>query len=114
MKTQTAKVPLSILSVLLIVLLFSIDAPAGHNSCRIKAVNDDVRLRVFDRDQDGNPIREGFNDGEIWRGVLKNGESKKIKSSFGRINYSFRSLREPRAYGGNFNTCFHGETIRVP
>ena len=114
MKTTTANAALTVLSVLLTVFLLPPDVAASHNSCRIKAGSDDVQVRVFDRDQDGNPIRDAFTYGEIWRGVIKKGQSKSFKSSHGRINYSFRSLRDSRTYGGNFNTCFHGETIRLP
>ena len=114
MKTITAKAPLAILLVLLAVFLLPLDIFASHNSCRIKAGSNDVQVRVFDRDQDGNPIRDAFTYGEIWRGVIKKGQSKNIKSSHGRINFSYRSLRDSRSYGGNFNNCFHGETIRLP
>ena len=114
MKTIYTKLPLTILAVLLALFLFSSNAAASHNSCRIKAGSDDVRLRVFDRDQDDNPIRDASTYGEIWRGVIKKGESIRIKSSHGRINYSYQSLRDSRSYGGNLTPCSHGEIIRVP
>lgn len=114
MKTIYINEPLIIIVVLVAIFLFPFDASASHNSCRIKAGSDDVQVRVFDRDQDGNPMRDTLTYGEIWRGVIKKGQSKKIKSSHGRINYSFRSLSDNRDYGGNFSTCFHGEIVRIP
>ena len=114
MKTIHANNFLTIIVVLLAVFLIAFSASAAHNSCRIKAVNDDVQLRVFNLDQDGNPIRDGFSKGEIYRGVLKKGQSIKIDSSHGRIDYSYRSYRDDRNYGGNLMTCSHGEIIRVP
>ncbi len=114
MKTIYAKESLTILAVLLAVFLFPFEASASHNSCRIKAGSNEVQVRVFDRDQDGNPIRNAFTYGEIWKGVIKKGQSKSLKSSHGLINYSFRSLSDSRTYGGNFSTCTHGEIIRIP
>ena len=114
MKTIYANGFLTILVVLLAIFFIPFNASAAHNSCRIKAGSDDVQLRVFNLDQDGNPIRDGFSNGEIFRGVLKKGQSIKIKSSHGRINYSYRSLRDSRSHGGNLKPCSHGEIIRVP
>ncbi len=114
MNTITAKGPLAIIVVLMVIFLLPFSASAAHNSCRIKAGSDDVQLRVFNLDQDGNPIRPDSNNGEIYRGVIKKGQSIKIKSSHGRINYSYRSLRDSRSYGGNLTPCAHGEIIRVP
>ena len=105
---------LIIIVVLLATFLIPLSASAAHNSCRIKAGSDDVQLRVFNLDQDGNPIRDGFSDGEIYRGVVEKGQSIKIESAHGRINYSYRSLRDSRSYGGNLTPCSHGEIIRVP
>ncbi len=114
MKTTYANGFLTIIVVLLALFLIAFSASAAHNSCRIKAVNDDVQLRVFNLDQDGNPIRDGFSDSEIYRGVLKKGQSIKIESSYGRIDYSYRSSSDDRNYGGNEMPCSHGEIIRVP
>ena len=115
MKTISVKIFSSILlTVLLSVWLSPLDAAASHNTCRIKAGTDDVQVRVFDRDPDGNPIRDAFTYGEIWRGVLKKGESRIVESSHGSIDYSYRSLSDSRTYGGNLASCAHGETIRVP
>ena len=114
MKIMYANGFLTMIVVLLAVFLIPFSALAAHNSCRIKVENDDVQLRVFNLDQDGNPIRDGFSDGEIYRGMVKKGQSIKIESSHGRINYSFRSMRDYRSYGGNLTPCSHGEVIRIP
>ena len=104
----------TIIVVLLAIFLIPFSASAAHNSCRIKAGSDDVRIKVYDLDQDGNPIRDGFSDGDIYRGIVKKGQSIKIDSAHGRINYSYRSFRDDRNYGGNLTPCSHGEIIRVP
>jgi len=114
-KTMYFKMLLSILlTVMLSIYLSPLDASASHNTCRIRAGTDDVQISVFDRDQDGNPIRDAFIYGKIWRGELMKGESKTIRSSHGRIGYSYQSLSDSRTYGGNLSSCFHGEIIRVP
>ena len=114
MKKLYAKRFMIIIVHFLAVFLIPLSASAAHNSCRIKAGSDDVQLRVFNLDQDGNPIRNGFSDGEIYRGVVKKGQSITVESAHGRINYSYRSLRDNRSYGGNLTPCSHGEIIRVP
>ena len=114
MKTIYTKETLTILAVLLAVYLFPFEASASHNVCWLKGGSGEIQLRVFDRDKDGNPTRNAFTDGELWRGVIKKGESIKIKSSHGTINYSYQSISDNRSYGGNFSTCSHGEIIRIP
>lgn len=114
MKTIYMMVPLSILFVFLAVSLLPPDATASPNSCRIKAGNTDVYVRVFNRDPNGNPIRRDYDFSEVYRGVIKKGESKKITSSYGRIEYRYRSMSNSRGYGGNITLCNRGNTIRVP
>ena len=114
MKITYIMLPLTILSVFLAVSLWPPDAAASPNSCRIKAGNNDVYVRVFNRDSNGNPIRRDFDFGEVYRGVIKKGESKKITSSYGRIEYRYRSMSSSRAYGGNITMCNRGNTIRMP
>jgi hypothetical protein len=113
MKTIYIIVPLSILTVFLAVSLLSLDAAASPNSCRIKAGNNDVYVRVFNRDSNGNPIRRDFDYGEVYRGVIKKGESQKITSSYGRIEYRYQSKSNSRGYGGNITLCNRGNTIRL-
>lgn len=114
MKTIHIMMPLSILTVFLAVSFLPFDATASPNSCRIKAENNDVYVRVFNRDSNGNPIRRDFDFGEVYRGVIKKGESKKITSSYGRIEYRYQSMSNSRGYGGNITLCDRGNTIRLP
>ena len=114
MKTIYIIVSLTVLAVFLAVSLLPHDATASPNSCRIKAGNNDVYVRVFNRDTNGNPIRRDFDFGEVYRGVIKKGESKKITSSYGRIEYRFQSMSNSRGYGGNITLCDRGNTIRLP
>ena len=58
--------------------LIPLEAAAGHNTCQIRAGSDDVYVRVFNRDKDDNPISDGFSTGEIWKGVIKKGESQSM------------------------------------
>ncbi len=114
MKTINILVPLSILLVFLAVSFLPPDAAASPNSCRIKAGNNDVYVRVFNRDPNGNPIRADFDFGEVYRGVIKKGESKNITSANGRIEYHYRSMSSSRGYGGILTLCNRGNTIRLP
>ena len=114
MKTIYIIVPLSILTLFMASSLLPLDAMASPNSCRIKAGNNDVYVRVFNRDTNGNPIRRDFDFGEVYRGVIKKGESKKITSSYGRIEYHFQTMANSRGYGGNITLCDRGNTIRLP
>jgi hypothetical protein len=114
MKTIYIIVTVSILSVFLAVSFLPLDATASPNSCRIKAGNNDVYVRVFNRDSNGNPIRRDFDFGEVYRGVIKKGDSKRITSSTGRIEYSYQSMSNSRGYGGNTTFCNRGNTIRLP
>ncbi len=97
------------------------EATAAHNTCRFKATNDDVFLRIFDKDSSGNTINDGnyyqkhiLNQRPLWEGVLKKGQTQTIKSSNGAVRYDYKAASEYRAYGNNSATCSHGETIRVP
>ena len=114
MKTTSIIVPLVIFTVFLASSLLPLDAAASPNSCRIKAGNNDAYVRVFNRDADGNPIRRDYDFGEVYRGVIKKGESKKITSSYGHIEYRFQSMSDRRGYGGNITLCDRGNTIRLP
>ena len=114
MKTIYIIVPLAILTVFLASSLLPFEATASPNSCRIKAGNNDVYVRVFNRDSNGNPIRRDFDFGEVYRGVIKKGKSKKITSSYGRIEYRYQSMSNSRGYGGNITLCDRDNTIRLP
>ena len=97
------------------------EAAASHNTCWIKANNDDVFVRVYDRDRSGNTINNGnfyrkkfLGEGPLWEGVLKRGQTKSISSSNGEIRYDYEAASAFRAYGNNIALCSHGETIRLP
>ena len=97
------------------------EAAAAHNACRFKATNDDVFLRIFDKDASGNTINDGnyyrkyfLNERALWEGVLKKGQTQSIKSSNGEVRYDYKAASDYRAYGNNTASCSHGETIRLP
>ena len=97
------------------------EATAAHNACRFKATNDDVFLRIFDRDSSGNTLNDGnyyqkhfLNERPLWEGVLKKGQTISIKSSNGEVRYDYKAASDYRGYGNNTASCSHGETIRLP
>jgi hypothetical protein len=96
------------------------EAGADHNTCRLKAVNYDVYVRVFDVDRSGNTIWERnlygnkYLGGELWKGELKKGESKIIESYNGKFRYDYKSHTQSRTYGNNLASCVHSEIIRLP
>ncbi|OQY00776.1 MAG: hypothetical protein B6I22_15070 [Desulfobacteraceae bacterium 4572_123] len=47
------------------------EATAAHNTCRFKATNDDVYLKIFDKDSSGNTINcESFKM-EQWKNLYR-------------------------------------------
>ena len=109
------------LSIFIITALTTPVAFASHNICWIKAANDDVFVRVFDKDRDGNTINDGnfyrkyfWGEKELWEGKLKRGQRKWIKSSNGQIGYDYMAASADRSYGRNTASCSHGEIIRIP
>lgn len=101
--------------------LILFEAAASHNTCWLKAGNDDVWVQVYDRDRDGNTINDGnfyrkyfLGERELWEGKLKNGQTKVIKSSNGEIRYDYKAASAYRSYGNNTASCSHGEIIRIP
>lgn len=111
----------SFLAVFIISFLTIPDAAANHNICWLKASNDAVFVRVFDKDRDGNTINDGnyyrkyfLGEREIWQGTLKKGETKLIESSNGEVRYDYKASSAYRSYGENTALCDHDETIRLP
>ena len=107
--------------ILIVTALSTLEATASHNTCWIKAANDDVSVRVFDKDRDGNTINDGnfyrkyfLGERELWEGMLKRGQRKSIKSSNGQIRYDYQAASADRSYGRNTASCSHGEIIRIP
>ena len=111
----------SFLAIFIISFLTIPDAAASHNICWLKAGDDDVFVRVYDKDRDGNTINDGnyyrkyfLGEREIWQGTLKKGETKLIESSNGKVRYDYKAASAYRSYGENTALCDHGETIILP
>jgi hypothetical protein len=106
-------------SLLVALFLSATAAFANHNVCTLKASGNEVWVRVFDVDRDGNIMRGhhsyGFISREVlWDGILAQGERSEIKSSSGQIRYDYKVSSDDRAYGNNSATCSHGEVIMLP
>jgi hypothetical protein len=91
-------------------LVLPIEALAQDFTCTIKAGRQDVYVVVTDMDRDGNPMRRR---GELFQGMLKPGESKTLKSRFGKLRYSFRLYNQSRSQGRIARDC-KGNTIQLP
>ena len=84
-------------------------ANAGENSCTLKAAVD-VIVEVWDVDKQGNK------GPRKWKGLIKQGELKQIKSQHGRIRYArSTNLKKNEPLSGDIGRpCFNGNIISVP
>ena len=90
--------------------LYPLIANAGENDCVLQA-SVDVIVQVWDADDEGNK------GNTIWKGLIKQGEQKSIKSRYGQIRYSSTtSINEdqPLLSGDYDRPCHDGLTIGVP
>jgi hypothetical protein len=84
-------------------------ADAGENDCVLQA-SVDVIVQVWDADDQGNK------GNTIWKGLIKQGEQKSIKSRYGQIRYSSTTvIDENEPLSGDYDRpCHDGLTIGVP
>jgi hypothetical protein len=84
-------------------------ANAGENDCVLQA-SVDVIVQVWDADDEGNK------GNTIWKGLIKQGQKKPIKSRYGQIRYSSTTaIDENEPLSGDFDRpCYDGLTIGVP
>ena len=70
----------------------------------------DVRIEVHNLDLEGN---KGY---LIWKGVIKEGKRKLIRTSEGRLRYAYTTyVHENEPLGGDVDhPCDDGETFGVP
>lgn len=103
---------LVMITFLMMLSYFSIDpvnARADENDCILEA-STDVIVEVWNVDNQGNK------GGRIWKGLIKQGEQKRIVSSHGQIRYA-RSVyvKENEPLSGDIGRpCTGGKTIGVP
>ena len=105
---------LVILSLLMMVSLLSIGSlnatAAGENECILQA-SVDVIVEVWNVDNQGNK------GPRIWKGLIKQGEQKRIVSSHGQIRYArstyVKETNKPLS-GDIGRPCTNGKTIGVP
>ncbi len=84
------------------------DADANDNTCMLKSIVDEVFVTVWD--EDSGQDRQGV----IFEGSIKSGELKKITSSTGYIEFSYKEPNDDRSYGNNHKRCKGGTIIHVP
>ena len=84
-------------------------ANAGENDCVLQA-SVDVIVHVWDADVEGNK------GNTIWKGLIKQGEQKSIKSRYGQIRYSSTTnIDENEPLSGDYDRpCYDGGIIGVP
>jgi hypothetical protein len=89
--------------------LYPFIANAGENDCVLQA-SVDVIVQVWDADDQGNK------GNTIWKGLIKQGEQKSIKSRYGQIRYSSTTvIDENEPLSGDYDRpCYDGLTIGVP
>jgi hypothetical protein len=89
--------------------LYPLIANAGDNDCVLQA-SVDVIVQVWDADDQGNK------GNTIWKGLIKQGEQKSIKSRYGQIRYSSTTvIDENEPLSGDYDRpCYDGLTIGVP
>ena len=86
-----------------------LSANAGENDCILKA-SVDVIVEVWNLDNQGNKGHR------IWKGLIKQGEKKPIKSRHGQIRYAQTTvIDENEPLSGDISRgCENGQTIGVP
>jgi hypothetical protein len=87
-----------------------LSANAGENDCILEA-SVDVIVEVWNLDEQGNK------GPRIWKGLIKQGEQKRIVSSHGRIRYArstnVKEANKPLS-GDIGRWCDNGKIIGVP
>ena len=101
-----------LLSFFMMLSLFSItpsSAIAGENDCILVAATD-VIVEVWNVDNQGNK------GSRIWKGLIKQGEEKRIVSSHGQIRYArSTNVKKNEPLSGDIGRpCTNGKTIGVP
>ena len=91
-------------------LMMASETAANEYTCTIRSGRQDVYVIVTDMDRDGNPMRQR---GELFQGVIKAGESQPLKSTFGKLRYSYRLYNQSRSQGRIASDC-RGNTIQLP
>jgi hypothetical protein len=86
-----------------------LSANAGENDCILEA-SVDVIVEVWNVDDQGNK------GPRIWKGLIKQGEQKRIVSSHGQIRYAqTRYVKENEPLSGDIGRpCHDGKIIGVP
>ena len=109
MKKSIIRVIFAFLMLLSYLSITPLIANAGENDCVLEAAVD-VIVEVWDLDDEGNKGQR------IWKGLIKQGQKKPIKSRHGQIRYSQTTVvdeNEPLS-GDIGRNCHNGQIIGVP
>ena len=109
MKKSTMLVIFTFFIMLSLLSIEPLSANAGENDCILEA-SVDVIVEVWNVDDQGNKGHR------IWKGLIKQGEQKRIVSSRGQIRYSSTTVideNEPLS-GDRGRSCHDGKIIGVP
>ena len=98
----------AVLSIVVVSLIPLFDAAADDQTCFIMADSGEVRVFVWDKDDEGETTDKAF------EGWIKDGQKVQIKSQTGRITYSYKEKSDDRSYGSNHADCKNGNIIPVP
>jgi hypothetical protein len=80
-----------------------------QKACYILCDMDDVYVYVFEF-TDPDRVLEKI----LYRGNIPKSQKKIIKSSSGKIEYSYRRSSDDRSYGDNHAECVKGRVISIP
>ena len=106
---KSISIPILVVFAMVAAIFFSYaDADANENTCLLKSLVDEVFVTVWD--EDSGQDRQGM----IFEGSIKSGELKKITSSTGYIEISYKEPDDDRSYGNNHKRCKGGNTIHIP
>ena len=110
MKKPAIPVLLSFFMILSLLSITPTSAIADDNDC-ILVASTDVIVEVWNVDNQGNK------GSRIWKGLIKQGEEKRIVSSHGQIRYAqstyVKETNKPLS-GDIGRPCTNGKTIGVP
>ena len=77
-------------------------------ACYVQARNRDIYVYVSEDRRPGSSYQN-----TLWKGDIRRGQRKLIKSSRGKIKYSYQGVSETRSYGDNQAKCEYGNLITI-
>jgi hypothetical protein len=78
-------------------------------ACYIKAGNQDVYVYITEDRRPGGSSYQNI----LWKGNVARDQKKLIRSSRGKIKYSYQRASDDRSYGQNQANCVNGNVITI-